>query len=248
MLVPRPLLALALGFAVPGTQGLAAQRLEHQPFSAAALEAFSAPAQEAEAEGSDWHRHLLAGLSGAAVGAGLGFVFSQILVGDWDEEDVAANRTMWIGAGGGIGLAVGFAIGPPPRRPPEGAVPLWQQQPERAVLTAGEIRESSARTAYDVIDSRRPEWLVLRGSTTWAAERTMSGMSGGRETAGEASMDEGSIPLKVYLDDLLLGGVDELRSVDVGNIASIHRLSVAQATQRWGAGHANGAIVIVTVR
>lgn len=246
MSVPRALsfLVLAAAAAVPRT--LAAQLPEGRPFSAAALEAFAAPPQESPAEGSDWHRHALAGLSGAAVGAGLGFVFSQILVGDWDEEDISANRTMWIGAGGGIGFAVGLAIGPPPRRPQEGAVPRWQQDPGRAVLTAAEIRESSARTAYDVIDSRRPDWLILRGSA--GAGRTLSGTTGTRDLGGEASMDETSIPLKVYLDDMLLGGVEELRSVDAANIATIHRLNAAQATQRWGTGHTNGAIVIITVR
>lgn len=206
-----------LGIAMLDPGGLAAQRLEHRPFSPAAREVFSAPTQEAKTGGGDWHRHLLAGLSGAAVGAGLGFVASQILVGDWDEDAGSANRALWIGVGGGAGLAVGFAIGPPPRRPPGGAIPRWQREPERAVLTAEVIRESSARTAYEVIESRRPEWL-------------------------------GSISLKVYMDDVLLGGVEELHDVNAADVASIHRLNAAQATRRWGTGHANGAIVIVTFR
>lgn len=201
-------------------------------------------------QGHGWGRKVLTALGGAAVGAGLGYFASQVMVGDWDEDGNPTDRGVWVGTGGAVGLAVGFAVGPAARRKTAapGVVPPWRQGLGRAVLMAEEIEASSARTVYELIDTRRPEWLILRGTTSWRETRgtTISGTAAGRDLGGEESAEADPMTLKVYLDGVLLGGVEELRTLDVSGIASIHRLDPSQATARWGTGHANGAILIVT--
>jgi len=94
-------------------------------------------------------------------------------------------------------------------------------------MTAEEILEGSANNALEVVRLLRPEWLVQRG------QHAFNGFG----------MDD----LRAYLDDIELGGVTTLAQVDVQSIESIRFLDAAQATARWGAGHTQGAIQVMTI-
>jgi hypothetical protein len=98
------------------------------------------------------------------------------------------------------------------------------------VITREQIGgQGSARNAYDLVQSLRPQWLITRGLTTL------------RQAAGEEDV-------VVYMDNGRLGYRDELRRVPLGSVQYLRFFSASEATQRWGAGHLHGAILISTQR
>lgn len=96
----------------------------------------------------------------------------------------------------------------------------------RNVITAEEIREVDALTAFDAVERLRPAFLRR-----------------GRVNVQE---DTKSFPI-VYLDDMKLGGIDELRRIRASQVARIEYLSAADATFRFGTGHTGGALLVTTV-
>lgn len=103
-----------------------------------------------------------------------------------------------------------------------------EDQPSRdqSVLTADEIQTVSAPTLYDVIRMRRPRWLTRARPTAFRSDRQAD--------------------LVVYLDNSRFGGPDALRQIPPRSVGSVHYLSPSQAEARFGQGHMNGAIVIVS--
>ena len=98
-------------------------------------------------------------------------------------------------------------------------------------MTADEIAEVSALTAYDVVEYARPQWLrprSLRAGTT----PTM----GGSDQAGPV----------VYLDGVRVGTVAELRRLRADVIAEMEYMSPSDATNRFGTNHDTGAILVTT--
>ncbi len=92
------------------------------------------------------------------------------------------------------------------------------------VLSTEEIRAASASNMYDVIRSHRPEWLIKRGQTSINME-------------GD---------IRVYVDNVGLGGPESLKSIDVQSVQSARFLNASEAQMRYGVGHMHGAIVVVT--
>jgi hypothetical protein len=92
-------------------------------------------------------------------------------------------------------------------------------------ISREEIVESGPGNAYDLIQKLRPTWLRWRGSTSFTQ----------------------NTDVQIYLDGTGMGGRDSLRNVDVSNVDHIEYLDARRATNRWGAGHVNGAIMIVTL-
>jgi hypothetical protein len=108
-----------------------------------------------------------------------------------------------------------------------------------SVITQEEIAASHANNAHDLIQSLRPRWLSVRGQSTLGTT-TRTGIDG----ADVRVMVEQDIP--VYLDGTRIGGVDTLRSLSIRGVARMQRLSTGEATQRFGTGHPNGAILITS--
>jgi hypothetical protein len=109
---------------------------------------------------------------------------------------------------------------------------------DSAIITQEEIAQAHAGNAYDLVQSLRPRWLTVRGQSRLGTDaRPDIG-------ADVRVMAEEEIP--VYLDGTRLGGVETLRSVSIRDVASVRRLSASLATQRFGTGHPNGAIVLNT--
>jgi len=98
-----------------------------------------------------------------------------------------------------------------------------------AVITREEIEESTAATAYDLVLNLRPQWLRTRGISTLA------------QAAGEED-------IVIYMDNARLGSRDAMRQVPLGAVQYLRFFTAREATQRWGAGHLHGAILISTQR
>lgn len=90
------------------------------------------------------------------------------------------------------------------------------------LLTFEEVQASNQIDAYDLIRTERPNWLRQRGRASLLGNPT----------------------LVVYLDGMQLGGPMSLRQIQINMISSVQYLDAASATQRFGTGHAMGAIVV----
>lgn len=111
---------------------------------------------------------------------------------------------------------------------------------DRNRLTSEEIRARPTTTVYDLIRSKRPGWLSVRGSATFATRTVQDPFS-----ASPKPMTVGVEPeIIVYVDDAKRGSHHVLRSMSTEEVESIERLDPPSATQRFGTGHEHGAIVI----
>ena len=91
-----------------------------------------------------------------------------------------------------------------------------------------EIDESgSSRTAWDLVNSIRPQWLFTRGIST-------------------LSQAVGAETIIIYMDNARLGTPDSMRGIPLGNVQYLQFFSAPEATLRWGGGHLQGAILIST--
>lgn len=97
------------------------------------------------------------------------------------------------------------------------------------VLTASQLEDYSHLNAFDAIRRIRPQWL--------------------RNNRGQSSILDSSSErrgLRVYVDGMLLGGADDLKSLEVRAIHDVHFLNAREATVRFGTDHAEGALVVRT--
>lgn len=92
------------------------------------------------------------------------------------------------------------------------------------ILTREEILTSTASTAYELIEQMRPQFLRSRGALSVQDPRPV-------------------YPI-VYVNDMRHGGLEALRAILVQEISEVRFISAADATTRWGTGHAGGVIQI----
>ena len=97
-------------------------------------------------------------------------------------------------------------------------------------LTAEEIAEVNALTAYEAVQLARPRWLTPR---TLRAGQTPSM---GTDRAGPV----------VYLDGVRVGTLDELRRLRADRVALMEYINPSDATNRFGTNHDAGAILVTT--
>ena len=93
------------------------------------------------------------------------------------------------------------------------------------VILRDEIDDGTARTAYELVQSLRPQWLITRGITNLA------------QAAGVEY-------IVIYLDNARLGPPARMREVALASVQYLRFFSAPEATQRWGGGHLHGAILI----
>jgi hypothetical protein len=94
------------------------------------------------------------------------------------------------------------------------------------VLTAEEIAEVPAQSAYQVVEMLRPQWLHMRSSPTWGSP-------------------EGAQPM-VYVDGIRAGDLGELLRIVPSVVERMEYLSPSDATNRFGTDHMGGAILVTT--
>jgi hypothetical protein len=100
------------------------------------------------------------------------------------------------------------------------------------LITDAEIAQGAAgvQNALEIVERLRPSMLRARPSSTF-----------GQGTAPA----EGVL---VYVDEVKLGDVNNLRNVPSSQIREIRFISATDATQRWGTGHGSGVIQVITKR
>lgn len=114
---------------------------------------------------------------------------------------------------------------------------------DRNLITAEELRGSSATNAYDAIARLRPQFLRTRGTIP------TGGMTS-RNDAGSTQQGQlgGTVQIAVYLDDTVVGSVDALKQIEISAVQEIRYYSAADATTKWGTGNSAGAIQVITRR
>ena len=97
---------------------------------------------------------------------------------------------------------------------------------ERDLITAQEIESVEVSNAYGLIQRLRPLWLRSRG---------------GRSTRLETE-------IVVYVNESVLGGIDDLREIPIEIVESVRALDSAEAGRLPGVGsrHVERAIMVVT--
>lgn len=93
---------------------------------------------------------------------------------------------------------------------------------DRNLLTREEILRYEYQSAYDAVLARRRTWLIQRAE-------------------GETTK------LVVYLDDMRLGGAEELRGIAVARISEIKYYDGTAAYARWGFGHDRGVVQVISM-
>lgn len=99
---------------------------------------------------------------------------------------------------------------------------------DNSVLTQEEMRSVSAPSLFEVIRLRRPRWLTRS-----------------RPTAIRA--DAAQAEVVIYLDNVRFGGPETLRQIAPSSVGLVQYLSPSQAEARFGQGHINGAILVLSV-
>ena len=194
------------------------------------------PTNLVSGDGPSWRSRFWNAVGGAALGAGVGYFASQLASGDWEEGQITRHRQEWAVVGGSIGLAAGLTF--PFFGRGVSLAPSVSSNP-RVMITALEVAESSASTAYEAVRILRPNWLssrrphLLADPSCGALDRVCAPIRVER--------------LKVYLDGHRLGGPENLMDIGARNIETIRFFSAAEAVARWGAGHSQGAILVSTI-
>jgi hypothetical protein len=94
------------------------------------------------------------------------------------------------------------------------------------VLKAEEFACSTALDAMALVQEFRPTWFHSRGVTS--------------------IRDQNAGQLRVYLNGVSDGDVNQLREIRVSDVKELHFLPAAQAHARYGVGHEGGVIEVVT--
>ena len=97
------------------------------------------------------------------------------------------------------------------------------------VITEQELATAPYSNAYDAIQRLRPQMLQP------------SGGSGSSSITQQASYG-----VKVYLDNVPVGWISDLKDIPLSGIKEIRYLDATDATQRFGTGNPGGAILIRT--
>lgn len=252
----RSYLPLALLFLVPSLPATAQQLTESRFESAEirpvtvspslALEAADQGPPENDRGGLFSTRSLIHAVGGAIVGGWIGLFGAQVVHSDWDEVrdgDFGERRRQWAAAGAVVGL-IGSRLVTRTTSPLPGP-PAVRSERNRDVLLADEIRRSRAKDAYELISNLRKEWLVPRGTNSWT-ETTRGTI---RETEGRTfvvDIEEGRDMIIVYMDDIRIGGPEDMRDIAVDGITKAEFIDARRATYLYGAGHAHGVIRLST--
>ena len=99
---------------------------------------------------------------------------------------------------------------------------------DRSVLSTDELRANHDQYWYDLVQRLRPEWLRTRGASAIGA--------------GNPDGDQ----VQVYVGQVRLGGPAVLERLETSAATSLKYYTPAQAQQRFGPGHPNGAIQVLS--
>lgn len=93
------------------------------------------------------------------------------------------------------------------------------------VITAEELAAAPQGDLYSAVQQLRPNFMQMRGATSF-------GVATGPEV------------IQVYVDGILVGDTSMLKQYQTRDIKEVRKLSAADATQKYGTGHSQGAILV----
>lgn len=99
-----------------------------------------------------------------------------------------------------------------------------EARPDRSELTSEAIARVGAQDAFTAIQTLRPHWLRVRGTTSFRNQKSV----------------------RIYLDGNLMGGPAFLRQISAESLGSVKYLDGLEASQRYGLDHGEGAILLFT--
>lgn len=208
---------------------------------------------------SDLHSQVIGGCSGvgtgmrtaggAFVGAWLGFVVAKVKLSDWNEashSSSAIRQRNQITAGGAVlgAIAANLAFRHPCRVSRQG---MYAGTPKesagRRAITLEEIQKSGVTgSIYDLVYALRRTWLSTRGVGSMAEAPRYVTDEDGRE-----HLVQGEPELIVYLDQMKLGSITQLRTLPIAGVVEVRYYDPSQATFKFGSGHSRGAIQVISV-
>lgn len=195
-------------------------------------------------------RSLVPAAIGAVLGSWVGYVASQVTRSDWDKESNSEFNSYRLGfaaGGAAVGALTGAIIGNNlGSGSTPGGAPRNLATDTRNTISPEEIQGTRARNALELVQTLRPRWLSTRGTNT--PRETAQGTGSGGDGGGTVTLDvtPGESPIKVYVDNVLMGDLTALRTIPIGSFTEVHYFDSARATHRWGGGHMGGAIELIT--
>lgn len=183
----------------------------------------------------------------AVVGGWVGYVGSQVALSDWEKETNSSfndERSAWVAGGMVVGILGIRLIGgtTAPGRP---VLEPHRPRGGRNVLNREEIITSGARSVFDLVSTERREWLVTRGTNSF--RESPRGSGSGTGSGATLTVAPGKATLVVYMDDIRLGGVEEMRNIMINDIMEIRFIEPREAVVRYGSGHTHGVILLKTI-
>jgi len=244
----------ALAFILPALAAvpLAAQR-RAEPLAAARLESSApaasagelAPAAARAGRGPSARSTAVNMVAGALIGAGAGYLASQVAWSDWDKasnSEFKGRRLNFTLGGSALGALGGLLLG----RRGGGAMGVPQAQgrvaSRNSMITEEEVRASTAENVFQLVQALRPFWLQREGANGHTRPSTDPEAP---PAAISASDDAG---VRVYVENGFVGDIWSLRQMTVKEVTSLEFLDAATATYRFGSGNPSGVIVVHTGR
>lgn len=97
-------------------------------------------------------------------------------------------------------------------------------RPSSELITQAQLRAQFYPNLYEAVRSLHSGWLRARGADSFRS----------------------SSMVQVYRDDMRVGGVESLRSMNPRDIGYVRYYDGNSATARWGLGHGSGVIFVST--
>lgn len=121
-----------------------------------------------------------------------------------------------------------------------------------SVITQEEIAQTTATTAYQLVQSLRPQWVRPRPVQNLSESTHTRPVGSGRNASGDVSEGRGTITVPnagqpqvlVYMGQARLGDIRELHQIPATGVARVEFLDPAKADFRFGRGHTHGVILI----
>jgi hypothetical protein len=124
------------------------------------------------------------------------------------------------------------------------------QRGDRYVITAAELENAGANNLFDAITKLRPDYFRQRGNDLGAQSPVQSSRGDGGAAPADSktgvAVQRPTVPIKVYQNDQLMTGIDDLRQISVGQVLEVRYIPGPQAVVRYGTTHGSGAILVRT--
>lgn len=135
---------------------------------------------------------------------------------------------------------------------PGGSAPAETQSMQRGdryLITADELANAGANNLYEAVVKLRPDFFKPRGNSLSASPAPASASRGNgppaeRSSAVGTAVNNPALPVRVYHDDTMLLGPEDLRQIPMGSVAEIRFIPGPQAGIRYGTNHGGGVVLV----